>query len=185
MGDSNAADRAAVLGRSYGGATGIHGASGTGPGSVGWVTARPKTGVIGEARQDSGARGVLGYSPAGGGVYGQATSGQGIRGHATTGTAAYGTFADPMKGYAPRAVGRVRFDNCAGVATIVSGTKSKTVAPGIDLPSTSAVVATLQGSAGGTTTVHRVPVDTSTDTFTIHLTAHATANVKIAWIVLG
>ena len=57
--------------------------------------------------------------------------------------------------------------------------------PGIDVTTTSAVVATLQGSAGGKTTVHRVSVSTTGDTFTIYLTANATSSVKAAWIILG
>ncbi len=57
--------------------------------------------------------------------------------------------------------------------------------PGIDLTATSAVVATLQGSAGGTTTVHRIAVNATADTFTIYLTANATAAVKVAWHVFG
>lgn len=50
---------------------------------------------------------------------------------------------------------------------------------------TSAVVATLMGSAGGTTTVHRVVVNATADTFTIYLTANATATVTVAWHVFG
>jgi hypothetical protein len=181
--DSHATDRAAILGRSFGNATGVHGVSGSG--GVGFPTASVKAGVFGEATQDSSARGVHGKSTAGRGVYGQATSGQGVRGYATTGTAVYGTSADPMKGYALRAAGRVRFDNCAGIATIAAGTKTKKVTPGVDLVSTSAVVATLQGSAGGTTTVHRCVVDAAANTFTIYLTANATAEVKVGWVVIG
>jgi hypothetical protein len=46
-------------------------------------------------------------------------------------------------------------------------------------------VATLQGSAGGTTTVHRVVVNAATNSFTIYLTANSTADVKVAWHVFG
>ena len=59
-----------------------------------------------------------------------------------------------MSGYALRAVGRVRLDNAGGIAIILAGKRAVVVVPGIDLAATSAVVATLQGSAGGTTTVH-------------------------------
>jgi hypothetical protein len=59
------------------------------------------------------------------------------------------------------------------------------VTPGIDLTGSSAVVATLQGPAGGTTTVHRVIVDATNDQFTIYLTANSTVNVKVAWHVFG
>jgi hypothetical protein len=144
-----------------------------------------KTGVYGRATQDAGSRGVHGYSTAGRGVFGQSTSGQGVRGYATSGTAGYFASADPGTGYALRAIGRVKLDTCAGVATIKSGAKSKTVSPGIDLVSTSAVVATLQNSAGGTTTVHRCVVSTTANTFTIYLTANATQDCRVAWHVFG
>ena len=62
---------------------------------------------------------------------------------------------------------------------------SVAVTPGIDLLTTSAVVATLMGSAGGLTTVHRVVVNATTDAFTIYLTANATVAVKVAWHVFG
>jgi hypothetical protein len=59
------------------------------------------------------------------------------------------------------------------------------VVPGIDLVSTSAVVATLQGTAGGTTTVRYCVVNTTDNRLRIYLTANATADVKGAWLVLG
>jgi hypothetical protein len=46
-------------------------------------------------------------------------------------------------------------------------------------------VATLQSSAGGTTTIHRCVVNGAANTFTILLTANATANVKVAWYLFG
>jgi hypothetical protein len=59
------------------------------------------------------------------------------------------------------------------------------VTPGIDLTSTSAVIATLNGNAGGSTTVKRVLINATANTFTIYLTANSTANVKVAWLVAG
>jgi len=50
---------------------------------------------------------------------------------------------------------------------------------------TTAIVATLQGSAGGTTNVHRVVIDTAANTFRIYLTANTTGNVKVAWFAFG
>lgn len=180
---------------------GVYGLSDTGAGLVGWSvsatgvlgtvgTSMPptppaSTAVYGDAPGGTSVRGVHGRTTGGRGVFGQATTGQGIRGYATSGTAIYAASADPMAGYAIRALGRVKLDNCAGVATIGSGTKAKTVTPGIDLTSASAVVATLQGDAGGSTTVKRVAVNTTANTFTIHLTANATADVKVAWHLLG
>lgn len=47
------------------------------------------------------------------------------------------------------------------------------------------VTATLMGSAGGRTTVHRVSINTTANTFTIVLTANSTVNVKVGWHVFG
>jgi hypothetical protein len=181
-GSSNATNQAGVRGSTGGDATGVMGYSGSSlP-----ATAPAKTGVYGEAAQDSTAKGVWGKSNGGRGVYGQATSGQGVRGYAsTTGTALYGSTAGPKKGLALHTIGRVKLDNAAGIATITSGHNSVTVTPGIDLLATSAVVATLQGSAGGTTNVHRVQVDATADTFIIFLTGNAANDVKVAWHVFG
>jgi hypothetical protein len=144
-----------------------------------------KTGVYGRATQDANARGVHGYSTSGRGVYGEATTGCGVRGYATTGAADYFATQAATTGYAIRAVGRVKLDKCAGVATIAATNSSVVVTPGIDLVSTSAVVASLMGSAGGTTTVHRSVVNVTANTFTIYLTKAATQNVKVAWHVFG
>ena len=154
-----------------------------------------KTGVYGYAAQDANAsgvmgsttlgRGVLGLATTGNGVFGLANTGIGARGWSTTGTALYASTSGPKIGTALRAIGRVKFDNCAGVATIASGHNSVTVTPGSDMLATSAVVATLMGSAGGTTTVHRVIVNATADTFTIYLTANTTVAVTVGWHVFG
>lgn len=138
---------------------------------------------------------MRGVSPAGRGVQGETTSGFGVRAAATTGYGVYVTTTSGTGGYfgtgglktgtALRTVGRVRFDNSVGIATIALGASSVTVTPGIDLTATSAVVATLQGSAGGTTSVRYLTVNATTDTFTIYLTAKTTAAVKVAWHVFG
>ena len=173
-GDSTAS--VGVLGASAGN-TGILGLSGVGP-----VSTPAKTGVYGFATTDSGARGVTGQSTNGRGVNGIATIGRGVHGQATTGEAGH---FESATGTGLRVIGRARFDNCAGVATIAAGTNNVVVTPGSNLLTTSAVVATLQGSAGGTTTVHRVAVNATTDTFTIFLTANSTGSVKVAWHVFG
>ena len=187
-GTGNGATYPGMLGQSVGNNTGVHGHSG-----LGTPPASPaKTGVFGQADQDSasrgvwgqsaGGRGVNGISTTGRGVHGQATSGLGVRGYATSGV---GLSGEATTGYALRTMGRVRLDKSAGQATINSGNVSVTVTPGIDLTSTSAVVATLNGNAGGSTAVKRVAIDTTANTFTVHLTANATATVKVAWIVLS
>jgi hypothetical protein len=181
FGHSNATNRAGTTGQSDGDSTGVLGMSGSPV-----PDAPAKTGVYGEAAQDSTAKGVWGKSNGGRGVYGQATSGQGVRGYAsTTGTALYGSTAGLKKGVALRTVGRVAFDHCVGTATIASGQKSVVVTPGIDLLSTSTVVATIQGNPSGTMTVRSVAVDATADTFTIYLTANATVAMTVAWHVFG
>jgi hypothetical protein len=191
-GYSSATAKPAVLGQAKGGSTGIQGYSGT---VTGLPAPTAKTGVYGYAAQDTAARGVIGQTTVGQGVRGVATTGYGVRGvvssgigasgYATTGTAVLATSANPKVGTALQAIGKVKFDNSVGIATIAAGTSSVTVTPGIDLTATSAVVATLQGSAGGTTAVRCVTVNATADTFTIYLTATATAAVKVAWHVFG
>jgi hypothetical protein len=201
FGFSFASNQPAILGRSQGASTGVQGYSGSGT----TPTPPAKTGVYGYAVQDATARGVTGQSTAGYGISGIASTGRavngaattghgvmglantgiGTRGYAVTGTALYASTSGPKVGTALRAIGRVKFDNCSGVATIAAGHNSVTVTPGSDMLATSAVVATLMGSAGGTTTVHRVVVNAVADTFTIYLTANATAAVTVAWHVFG
>jgi hypothetical protein len=60
---------AGVFGQSTGGNTGVMGSSG------GIPDAKPKTGVYGDARQDSTSKGVWGYSLYGHGVHGESTTG--------------------------------------------------------------------------------------------------------------
>jgi hypothetical protein len=179
----------AVIGRSLANGPGVYGYSG---GDELAPTAPVKTGVYGRATQDAGSIGVAGQSTAGRGVQGMSESGRGVSGLATSGlgvrgfaTTGIGLSGEASTGYALRTSGRVRLDKSAGIATVASGTATKVVTPGIDLTSTSAVIATLNGDAGGTTTVERVTIDVTANTFTIVLTGNATASVKVAWLVLG
>ena len=201
-GVSGASNKPAVLGFSQGASTGVQGFSGA-PGPL--PATPPKTGVYGYAAQDASARGVTGQSTAGYGIsgvastgrgvngtattgyglFGAASSGIGARGWSTTGTALYATTSGPKIGTALRAIGRVKFDNCAGVATIAAGHNSVVVTPGSDMLATSAVVATLQGNPSGVAMVKSVSVDATADTFTIYLTANATAAVTVAWHAFG
>jgi hypothetical protein len=169
LGESDATNQPAIVGKASGGHAAVFGHSVGGP-APGVTPA--KTGVYGYAAQDATARGIHGRSTVGRGVDGQATSGVGLYGLATS-------------GYALRTNGKVRLDKSAGKATIGAGTRSTTVTPGVDLTTSTMVVATLQGSAGGTTTVHRVTVNPTANTFTIYLTANATLSVKVAWILLS
>ena len=213
FGQGGAAALPAILGESGGSSTGVQGFSGafgaspvppaktgvygyaaqdaTSRGVTGQTTAG--YGVSGIATTGHGVNGTattgigaIGYATTGYGTYGYATTtGIGARGYSVSGTGGYFSTSGAKIGTALRAIGKVKFDNCAGVATIAAGTNSVVVTPGIDLTSTSAVVATLMGSAGGLTTVHRVVVNATTDAFTIYLTANATAAVKVAWHVFG
>jgi len=140
------------------------------------------TGVYGVSKVDTNSCGVIGESTSGRGVQGAATSGIGVRAHATSG---WGLYATTSSGYAIRSVGRVRFEKSVGIATINAGTSSVVVTPGIDLTSASAVTATLNGDAGGSTAVKRVAINTTNNTFTIYLTANSTGSGKVAWHVFG
>jgi hypothetical protein len=76
-----------TIGESTGGRSGVVGYSGAG----GAAPAGPaKTGVYGEATQDTNSRGVSGFSLAGQGVRGEATTGQGVAGIATSSQAVRG-----------------------------------------------------------------------------------------------
>ena len=168
--------------------TGIAGFSG---GTLG-VIPKADTGVFGFAGKGLESRGVSGMSPAGQGVRGETTSGRAVQGTAASGigvradsVSGTGLWATSSTGYALRTGGRVKLDKSAGIATIASAHSSVTVTPGIDLTTTSAVVATLNGSAGGSTAVKRIAINTTTNAFTIYLTANSTVSVKVAWIVLG
>jgi hypothetical protein len=154
------------LGVAAGGA-GVAGFSGS---DAGQRSAPPDTGVFGYASKESGA-GVRGYSHAGTGVTGISDQGAGLSGSGGE--------------YALRTYGRIRLDRSSGVATVPAGRVSAIVRPGIDLDTRSKVIATLQGNAGGRTTIHRVAIDRTTDTFTIFLTAKATAAASVAWLVLS
>lgn len=180
-GDNSAPDQPAILGQASGISTGVQGYSGYNS-----SPAPPsKTGVFGYSDLDSSSRGVQGQSPAGCGVFGLAGNGIGTRGYSSTGAAGYFSTSGPKSGTALRAIGKVRLDNCAGIATVAAGHNSVTVTPGTDLLSTSAVVATLQGHPGGTTMVRSVAVNSIADTFTVYLTANTTAAVTVAWHVFG
>jgi hypothetical protein len=126
-------------------------------------------------------------SPQGTGVYGysQATSGFAVGVQAITDSAdGAGLYATGV-GIALWAKGRVRLEKSSGKATIAAGTKSVVVTPGIDLTAATHIIATLNGSPGGTTTVQRVAINTVTDKFTIFLTANTINAVKVAWLVLS
>jgi hypothetical protein len=87
-------------------------------------------------------------------------------------------------GFAFRAQGRVTFST-AGLAMIPGGSRTVTVTPGVDISGTTKVLATLQSNPGGTTAIQRVQKSTTTDRFTIYLTANATGNTSVAWFLIS
>jgi hypothetical protein len=173
---SGAPDRAAAVGTSTT-MTGLQGYSGTGP----LPGVPPKTGVYGHAEQDVNATGVAGRTTAGRGVLGVATSGRAVYGAAANGT---GGYFSATTGTALRAEGPVRFKT-SGLATIAIGTRSTTVTPGMDVTTSSKILVTLQGDAGGSTVIQRVAINATANTFTIYLTANSVRDVKVSWFVIS
>jgi hypothetical protein len=106
-----------VIGESPGGRSGVVGYSGTGSAPAGPA----KSGVYGEATQDSAARGVFGLSLAGQGVRGEATTGQGVQGIATTGQAVRGDTTGGTAVHGQATSGRA----VRGVATTGEGVRGE------------------------------------------------------------
>jgi len=142
---------------------GWHGGNGTavlgGSGSV--PTAKPKTGVYGHANQDSGSKGVWGFSGRGAGVYGQASS----------------------AGYALRANGRIKVDKVSGVATINKGNVSVTLNPGVKVTASSFVLLTPRANIGSRGLWYST--NPTAGTITVHLSSSRTSATKIGWLLLG
>jgi hypothetical protein len=166
-GSSSTPTSAAIVGQGNGDSSGVIGYSGL----SGLPPAQPRTGVYGRATQSGTAVGVRGESLSGRGVFGQATTGIGVYATATTGTAL-------------RADGPVRFKT-SGLATIPMGTRSVTVTPGMDMTTSSKVLPSLQGDAGGSTVIQRIAVNATANTFTIYLTANSVRAVKVSWFVIS
>ena len=177
---NSAADKPVIKARSNNEGAGVFGMS-SNDGAHADPAFPINTGIYGYAVTDAASRGVFGQSTTGRGVTGQATTGYGVRAAVTTGTAVYASTSGPKSGTAVRATGKVQLDNSAGIATVLAGTNNVVVTPNLNLTATTAIVATLLGSAGGTTSVRYIAVDTAADTFRIFLTANASANVKVAW----
>ncbi len=57
--------------------------------------------------------------------------------------------------------------------------------PGVPVGDFSRILVTLHGDPGGSTVVQRVSKNTAAGTFTVHLTAPSTADVKFSWFVIG
>ena len=162
---------------------GVRGTSNGSNGVAGSSASGVASGVYGE--NTGGGAGTYGRSnqAGGNGAFGESSVGIGVHGTTDTGTGGY--FSANDGGTALHTSGRVQLDNCCGVAAIPAGSRSISVVPGIELTVHSAVVATLMGYAGGTTTVQHVLVSAVNNRFTINLTKATPDGVKVAWLVLG
>ncbi len=206
-GQSYSGSRAAVLGKSNAGNTGLQGHSGT----TDPPASPAKTGVYGYAAQDDSARGVTGETTAGRGVNGIATSGSGVVGHTDSGfgvegvaASGYGVsgtsasnfgvyaysdssvamYAEAPASIALQTVGRVKLDT-SGIAMIPAGSTSVTVSPpfGVDVNVGSFVLLTPMANIG--TRALWFTKNTALDTITIHLSSSRTSATKVSWLLLG
>jgi hypothetical protein len=129
-------------------------------------------------RRNTGVHGTAANANADGvGVFGQGGSWTGVLATGATAIKAVGTIGLDV-------TGQVRFSS-AGLATLRRGRVSINFSPGVPITTRSKVLATLQTSAGGTTSVRRVARHTTTNRITIYLTRPATADCRIAWFVIG
>jgi hypothetical protein len=159
----------AVIGESTGEKTGVIGFSGTTD-----VPGGPaKTGVYGEATQDSNARGVFGNSTSGQGVRGEATSGIGVKAVATTGVA--------LDVAGPAVFSR------SGRVSLPAGAKYVDVTVPGGLAGKPNVLATLQLRRGNVHVLAARPNYPSAGKVRIYVSdvASTTAGTPIAWFVLG
>ena len=166
FGRSNSPAGIGVGGRGFANSTGVVGYSGSGN----FPAAQAKTGVYGQATQDSASRGVWGRADAGLGVYGQATSGSGLYGAATT-------------GYALRTSGRLRAEKVSGVASIAAGRTSVTVTPGVNVTTGSFVLLTPKANIGSRALWFTI--DATNDRFTIKIGSARSSSTRVAWLLLG
>jgi hypothetical protein len=118
-----------------------------------------KTGVYGEASQDTTAIGVSGHSAAGAGVQGASET-----------------------GYALRTLGRLSFST-SGVATISGGSSTAVVVPGVDVTPSSFVLLTPRKDIGSRSLWYTL--NPGTNRFAIHIGSPMPTNTKVAWLLVG
>jgi hypothetical protein len=160
---------AGVEGVSYNHGTGVYGISNGQPVAA---VLKAKTGVYGQALQDSGSRGV----------WGKSSAGQGVRGEVATGSGVYG-IATSQTGYAIRGSGKLRFDKVSGVATIPAGATSVTITPGVDINSSSFVLLTSKTNLSSRSLYYST--DSTNNRFTIRLSSSRTSSTVVAWLLVG
>ena len=168
------ASSAGAFGQSFANSTGVMGSStgssGTPPDPV------SETGVFGVASQQSSSRGVYGLSGPGIGVKGETQS--------TTGVG--GLFQAPPHGRALAVFGRAAFSQ-SGIAKVPAGHSWVDISVQDGLVSTSAIVATIQGSRPGVAVSSVRPHYPSAHKARIYLTkvASHSAKTSVAWFVFG
>jgi hypothetical protein len=194
-GSSGALALAAVQGQSTGNSAGVLGWSGTGVPP----TPTPETGVYGFATQgafsvgvrgqgsgfgvigSSAVIGVHGSSGAGKAVEGISSTGAGVEGNSTSGT---GVSAISQSGFALDTIGRVRFEDVSGMATIAAGqtTAQLVVSHGAVGPS-SFVLLTPRSNIGSRALWFTT--NATNGSLTIHISSPRSSTTKVAWLVLG
>jgi hypothetical protein len=212
-GDQVLTSRRAVLAAGVGGLTALFAAALGHPTLVDGADGEPvlvgqeATAVAGTkiTAMDQYASAIWGHAPSGNGVLGTGSDAAVIGRGGNTGVAGTGVFygvtgstLDNVSGvtgvgghftsevgYALRTRGRVQFDKVSGVALVSKGQKKVTVTPGVDISPGSKLLTSLQSTAGGTTVVHRISRDMDANSFSIYLTANATVNCYVAWLVIG
>jgi hypothetical protein len=92
-------------------------------------------------------------------------------------------FASSSTGYALRTTGRLKADKVSGVATIVAGSTSKTITPGVNVTSGSFVLLTPKVNLGGRDLWFTT--DAANNKFTIRISSKRSSGTKVAWLLLG
>jgi hypothetical protein len=198
LGDPNPTTGTTAVGTTSG--TGLQGSSSDDVGVRGITTAIGTSGVSGHDNSPSGTtgNGTAGSSVNGTGVAGNSSHGTGVAGSGTIGVSGvgsvFGVSAQSPAGIALQVQGTVQFDR-SGITPVAKGDKSVTVSPaGVFITAATFILATMRSSSYQTVTVDNVNIgigvatvvsDVPADSFTIYLTAPATADAKIAWFVIG
>lgn len=186
-----------VIGESPGARSGVVGYSGSGAAPAG----PGKTGVYGEATQDTASRGVSGFALAGQGVRGEATTGQGVQGIATTGqsvrgdtTGGTGVHGQATTGAGVRAVattglaldvsGRAAFSRSGRVTIKKGASRIDVTVPG-GMNSSAMAFATLQYLRTGVYVAGARPNWPSSGKLRIYLNKALASDTPVAWFVLG
>ncbi len=163
-------------------------------GLEGHAHTKGKSGVAGiDFSKAKGAQGVYGQTNHGNGVFGIGIGGgNGVGGHSNTSgsSAIVGVDSAPSggtailgkskHGIALHADGKVKFPASSGVITVPGGHRTMTIKVGGMSPSCK-VFATIQQAQSG---VHIEGAEPGTESFTLTLSTHPSAPIRVAWFVL-